>query len=347
MAILKGNAGNNTILGTALVDSIYGFDGNDILKGNFGNDTLFGGNGDDQLFGNAGNDILLGEAGNDRLSGGLGDDDLRGGLGDDSMLGGSGNDKISGAAGFDTLLGEGGNDLLAGGADSDSLVGGEGDDVLNGQNGDDFLIGGNGADRFLGGNGTDTVYYGDSATGVTAYLVSSTVGGGATGDSFLAMENVFGSNHDDFLQPGVGGTVLGLGGNDTIFDASGSETLIGGAGIDHLRGDGAWGAGADRFGLENNNGFDFIHGFSDAQNDLLQIDDAAFNIGPTLETSEIVNNTTGLATAGFAQFIYETDADLLWFDSNGTGAGGRVLVAEFVGTATFSDFLIAGDFVVV
>ncbi len=347
MAILKGNALNNTIIGTALADKIYGFDGDDILKGNFGNDSIFGGIGNDQLFGNAGNDILLGEAGNDKLSGGLGDDDLRGGLGDDNMLGGAGNDKISGAAGFDFLSGEGGNDLLAGGADADTLLGGDGDDVLNGQNGDDFMLGGAGADKFLGGNGVDTAYYGNSATGVTAYLVSSTVGGGALGDTFSLMENVMGSNHADNLQPGVGGTAWGFGGNDHIYDASGSETLIGGSGNDHLHGEGAWGSGADRFVLENGNGFDYIYGFSDAQNDLLQIENFDFNIGATLDAGEIVNNLSGLATAANAQFVYETDADSLWFDSNGTSAGGRVLVAQFVGTAGFSDFLISSDFVVV
>lgn len=330
MAIIKGNNLNNTLVGTALKDTMYGYDGNDTMSGRAGNDIMYGGNGNDRMFGNGGNDVMLGEAGDDQIRGGLGDDDLRGG------------------AGFDTLYGGKGADKLKGGSESDFLFGGDDNDILFGGSGNDYLIGGNGADAFVGGLGTDIVFYSEELAGVTAHLALNVSGGAAAGDTFNGMESVYGSLFGDSLQAGQGGTAYGSAGNDLIYGTVGNETLIGGAGIDQLIADSAsTGAGADRFGLEYNNGYDIIHGFSDAQNDLLQIDGFDFGIGATLSAGELVNNTTGLATAANAQFIYETDADTLWFDSNGTAAGGQVKVAEFVGTASFSDFLLTSDFVVV
>jgi Ca2+-binding RTX toxin-like protein len=74
MAYLEGNAGNNTIRGTANADNIEGKGGNDRLYGLGGNDDLEGDAGDDWLFGGAGNDLIEGGLGNDRLSGGGGRD---------------------------------------------------------------------------------------------------------------------------------------------------------------------------------------------------------------------------------------------------------------------------------
>lgn len=57
-------------------DRLVGGPGNDVLIGNDGHDSLFGGNGDDLLIGGAGNDLLVGDAGRDTLIGGEGDDRL-------------------------------------------------------------------------------------------------------------------------------------------------------------------------------------------------------------------------------------------------------------------------------
>jgi len=53
------------INGSALADSIYGFNGNDLLLGGTGSDRLSGGNGNDTLNGGAGPDTLIGGAGAD------------------------------------------------------------------------------------------------------------------------------------------------------------------------------------------------------------------------------------------------------------------------------------------
>jgi Ca2+-binding RTX toxin-like protein len=54
----NGNAGNNTITGSNLGDSLYGDAGNDLLVGGAGADTLTGGGGNDTLFGGAGADAF-------------------------------------------------------------------------------------------------------------------------------------------------------------------------------------------------------------------------------------------------------------------------------------------------
>jgi Ca2+-binding RTX toxin-like protein len=68
-----------------------------------GNDTLLGGAGDDILFGLGGNDRLEGGKGDDVLLGGGGGDYLDGGEGDDILVGGKGNDTLIGGAGSDTF----------------------------------------------------------------------------------------------------------------------------------------------------------------------------------------------------------------------------------------------------
>ena len=73
--------------------------------GGAGNDTLSGNSLPNSLTGNAGNDILLGNAGNDTLSGGNGRDILIGGHGMDALLGGNDDDiLIAGRTTSDTLF---------------------------------------------------------------------------------------------------------------------------------------------------------------------------------------------------------------------------------------------------
>ncbi|MFK3776382.1 immunoglobulin-like domain-containing protein [Pseudomonas sp. NPDC089406] len=96
----------------------------DVSRSNDGNDTLMGG---------AGNDIIFGQGGNDYLDGGKGNDILLGGTGNDTLLGGEGNDLLFGGAGNDTLIGGKGNDIMTGGAGADTFVwkaGDTGQDVI-------------------------------------------------------------------------------------------------------------------------------------------------------------------------------------------------------------------------
>lgn len=126
-----------------------------VLKGQGGNDTLLGGSGDDQIEGNGGHDQILGRNGNDQLKGGQRNDTLYGGAGDDSIFGGSHSDWATGGSGADQLDGDSGNDTLLGGSGNDRLFGGGDNDRLDGERGADGVFGGLGQDTLTGGTGGD------------------------------------------------------------------------------------------------------------------------------------------------------------------------------------------------
>lgn len=113
-ATIVGNAGHNTLRGTAKSDVIVGLGGNDTIYGGGGRDFICGGAGDDTIYGGTGNDVLSGDDGNDLL------------------VGGAGNDRIFGRAGADTLRGQDGDDVLTGGAGADRANGGPGVDTCGG-----------------------------------------------------------------------------------------------------------------------------------------------------------------------------------------------------------------------
>ena len=159
-----------------------------------------------------------------------------------TLSGGGGNDSITGDPNFpneaDSLSGLGGNDTLVGLGGNDTLLGGDGDDSL---------IGGTGADVLNGGAGTDTASYVTAGGSVVVNLVTGGTVGDASGDSYVSIENVIGSNSNDTLTGNTGNNVLsGGGGNDSLVGGDGNDTLIGGVGADRLIG----GAGIDTASYE-------------------------------------------------------------------------------------------------
>ena len=131
---LDGGAGNDTIVGDALLFSTYVFGIGSFgpsARGSGGADTLIGGAGDDILIGDAYGIFGTASGGDDRLYGGDGNDFLAG----DTLAatdtrtppfagdnGRGGNDRLFGEAGDDTLRGGSGNDILDGGDGSDTAV---------------------------------------------------------------------------------------------------------------------------------------------------------------------------------------------------------------------------------
>lgn len=110
-------AGNDTITGGPLGDTLLGGGGNDVITGNGGGDTIIGQAGDDRCYGNGGADTLYGDTpaalpagGLDYLVGGEGDDRLFGGLFDDTFVIGLGFDDVDGGSGVDHYLTQGLND---------------------------------------------------------------------------------------------------------------------------------------------------------------------------------------------------------------------------------------------
>src|SRR5262249_11881922 len=102
--IIRGLAGNDTLIGDQGVGFQETSPGDDTLTGGAGNDSLVGNAGADQLFGDADNDTLAGGDGNDTLAGGAGADRFDGGKGDDVIaLSSPAFAKIDGGAGLDTI----------------------------------------------------------------------------------------------------------------------------------------------------------------------------------------------------------------------------------------------------
>jgi len=71
---VEGTSSDDTLIGAADRNSLYGIGGNDILDGLGGADKLWGGRGNDDLYGSGGADRLLGGRGNDYFEGGAGSD---------------------------------------------------------------------------------------------------------------------------------------------------------------------------------------------------------------------------------------------------------------------------------
>ena len=145
----------------------------------------------------------------------------------------------------DDLRGSGGDDTLRGESGDDVLRGLDGDDRLYGGNDDDVLIGGAGGDRLGGGAGEDWASYAGAGSDVVADLISpSNNKGDAKGDTYLFIENLRGSDHDDTLSGNDAANVIdggagwdnlhGRGGDDTFIGGLGNDWHYGGAGYDTM-----------------------------------------------------------------------------------------------------------------
>jgi Ca2+-binding RTX toxin-like protein len=122
------------------------------------------------------------------------------------------------------------------GNDNHNLMRGYGgDDRMFGFAGDDLLIGGTGADFMDGGTGIfDTLGYMDSSVGVTVNLALGFGRfGTAEGDTFVNMDDIIGSPHDDTLTGNDGSNrLMGELGNDVLTGGLGADQLFGGDGGD-------------------------------------------------------------------------------------------------------------------
>jgi VCBS repeat-containing protein len=121
----------------------------------------------------------------------------------DAIDGTANGETIDGTLHGDVIRALDGNDTVNAGAGADLVDGGAGDDMLNGQAGDDVLQGGAGRDELRGGDHEDLLF-------------------GGAGNDFL-----YGGSGNDSLDGGDG--------DDWLEDRDGgSNTLLGGAGNDHL-----------------------------------------------------------------------------------------------------------------
>ncbi len=173
------------------------------------------------LIGSAGADVLVGSAARDVLFGGLGDDVLLGGAEFDEVSGGAGLDLVDGGAGGDAMEGGAGNDVFRVDSLADTVfeAPGEGDDAA-------FVT----VSGWTAGPGLEVVYLSAVATALA---------GSAGADQLVA-------------NPGIGSTLDGGAGDDTLWGGAQADTLRGGVGNDLLRSQGGadlmeGGIGDDQF----------------------------------------------------------------------------------------------------
>ena len=126
---------------------------------------------------------------------------------------------------IERALGGVGDDHITGNIIDNDLVGNAGDDTLLGGPGNDTLHGGPGGDILDGHTGSDTADYSDSPAGVDVRLGANiALGGDATGDTLISIENLTGSPYQD--------TLTGDAGDNTLEGGPGADRLEGGPGRD-------------------------------------------------------------------------------------------------------------------
>jgi Ca2+-binding RTX toxin-like protein len=257
-----GEAGDDILVGSSLIDFIYGGSGDDlIIDGKDG--LLFGDDGDDVLYalgnganmtGGMGNDVLV----IDDLSSDSFGSQMNGGPsgyapgdGDDVLIGSPvARDRMQGGDGSDFVFAGGGDDSFV---DShwayfspDTIYMGDGDDAVSASHGDDFIDGGAGNDS-LGGSGGDDVIHGgtgnDRLDGGTYFLAAKDSGNGGP-LTFVPVES--GSD-----------TLYGEEGDDTLYGREGNDWLNGGPGNDSLDG----GSGGDVYVFNAGDGIDVVADF--------------------------------------------------------------------------------------
>ncbi|WP_026942309.1 calcium-binding protein [Hellea balneolensis] len=339
--IIHGLSGDDVINGMAGNDLLYGQNGADIINGGSGIDRIFGGTDDDVLRGDEGDDFLYGQAGNDEIHGGAGNDLLDGGTGSDIIYGNDGDDKIIAGTGDDTVYGGTGDDFINAGA---------GEDVLFGQEGNDQFIAGYGEEVFDGGSGMDSVIYSASQEAVNvSFTANISVGGAASGDTHISVENLYGSQYDDSLTgDDVNNLISGLNGDDFIDGQGGDDRLLGGSGDDDVYG----GEGKDMLIAQAGN--DFLDGGAGHDTLIAGTGDDIIIGG---EGNDFLLGQGGADSFIFADghgidriVDFEQGLDVITYQGMGvddfsdltlTQTGDHVLISSMFGSVTVNDSLVA------
>ena len=211
----------------------------------------------ENAIGSSGDDELTGNSSPNRLEGGAGADALTGSAGVDTLIGGPGADTLVGGPGNDLIIGGGGADTINGGSHFHAI---DGLDGRPDQAHESAIIAfvqaspgiANVTDPARGYDG-DTLSYAGSNRGIDVTLAGvailgagpdndlNTLGdnyslntsnpqpagrGHATGDAVQgSIENLIGSDHNDFLTGNGGGNAITGGKGDDIMDGNGASIL--------------------------------------------------------------------------------------------------------------------------
>ncbi len=242
------------------------------------------------------------------------------------------------------VLTENGNDVVA---NRDGLINGDvylggGADIYDGRRGETTgtVFGDSGADLFLGNAAEVDIFNGGPDVDTLDFRVQGAVGvaldgafahtGAAQGDTYLVIENVFGSDTgNDVIR------VNGQGGADVIRGGLGADSLVGGAGNDIFRYDAA------------SEGGDVIVDFQavSGNDDFFLISSAGFGgglVAGTLAAPAFQSRADNIAQDTDDRFIFRTTDQTVWFDADGNGTGAAVMIADLQAGAvvTAADILI-------
>lgn len=215
------------------------------------------------------------------------------------------------------------------------------------------MLGGLGADRYYVDNGQDIIReYAGEGNDYVFCSTSYTLKGNVEVERMLTTNNngtgvlnlsgnefgqqIFGNAANNKLVGNGGDDKLtGFNGNDALYGGAGKDTLIGGGGSDQFIFDASWTTGVDTISDFSNVGGD---------NDAIRLDDAIFTALSVGETGFFRANATGLAQTANDHIIFNTSNGRLYYDANGSTAGGAVQIAQItlVGatTLTQADFLV-------
>jgi Ca2+-binding RTX toxin-like protein len=334
-------AGADVIYGGVAADYISTYAGNDSITGGGGADTIAGGAGDDRVIFTSVDQMTV--AGTD-IGGGADTDTLEINAGSSSFaldetglqfvtgfenlhLSGSGAQTVNLANSVESAYATGmtitttGSSLVVDGGTFNKVLtatGTTGRDNLTGGTQNDSLVGGDNRDTLSGGDGNDTLNGGDSA--------DSLVGGNGN-------DSIIGGDGSDNIQGGAGADVIDAG--------DGADTVLGGDGIDNI----TLGAGADILKFDSTDAVDVITDYS-SSDDVIQLDILTFDgfsaTGAISSGQILVGAGVTAATDTTQRLIYDTTADNLYYDADGSGGVAAVQIA------TFNDeTLSAAEFVIV
>jgi len=334
---IQGTAGNDVLTGTEGHDSISGLAGNDTINALGGNDTLDGGAGVDSLNGGLGNDMYIVTAGDVLADPGGSDTVVTAvswtlGAGFEILtMTGTGNISVTGNAGPNFATGNSGNNYFNLRAGDDRIFAGAGNDWIDMSA---FGTASYGNDTIDGGEGLDTVNFAIAAgqqSGISVNLNSGLIVGGGVAGAGTAhvqdVERVIGAGFSDSFTGSIRNDIFdGREGNDMLSGMGGNDTLTGGAGADSFVFAAAPGAGnVDSI-------TDFVSG----------ADKAAFDNSVFTALGADGNFSAGdarfAAGAGFTsghdasdRIVYNTTTGQLFYDADGSGAGGAQLIATLQG----------------
>lgn len=310
------------------IEGVIGSDFDDTISGTSSAELIVGGSGKDILVGRGGDDVYIVE------------DDL---------------DQIIEAAdgGNDTVITSKSASLMsfancealyaADGSAAINLSGTVGRDKLVGNSGANVLMGGEGVDTLQGGAGNDTFYM-DAAdeVGDISGIDTAVVGFSYILASFL--ENLIGSGTSAIQLTGNGlsNSITGNSGANRIKGEAGSDRVNGGLGNDLLYG----GAGADKFVFTTNlnarTNKDKILDWN-YRDDTIYLENAIFK--SLKKTGALSGSSFVLASKAKDSNDYvgynKTTGDL-WYDPNGSRAGGQVAFANIgkLKAIYYKDFVI-------